>query len=146
MSQLQNLYKQVVLEHSRKPRHYGVLPHATHIEGGHNPSCGDQLQLMLQLEGERIQDIGFTSQGCAISTASASLMMGLVKGKTVDEARELAQAFKHMIRTGEVSDELGDAAALQGIHDLPTRVKCATLVWQTLEVLLERLDDATGQA
>lgn len=140
MSALKDLYKQVVLEHYRKPRHYGDLPDATHAEGGHNPSCGDQLQLMLRLEGDVIADARFTAVGCAISVASASLMTGLIRGKTVQEGLGLIERFSEMLRTGGADPSLGDAAALQGISALPARVKCASLGWQTLKVILEGVE------
>lgn len=141
-SAMQALYKEVVLEHYRRPRNFGDLPGATHAEGGHNPSCGDQLQLMLRLDGDRIEDARFTAQGCAISVASASLMTGALRGKTVAEAQALIQAFTTMLRTGEAAPELGDLAALRGVHTLHTRVKCASLPWQTLQVLLGQEDAA----
>lgn len=140
MSALKDLYKQVVLEHYRKPRNFGDLPDATHAEGGHNPSCGDQLELMLKMRGNTIEDAKFTAKGCAISVASASLMTGLIRGKTVPEALALAEQFSQMMQTGEAAPELGESAALQGVHTLHTRVKCATLGWQTLKVLLERAE------
>lgn len=140
MSALKDLYKQVVLEHYRKPRNFGDLPDATHAEGGHNPSCGDQLELMLKMRGDTIEDARFTAKGCAISVASASLMTGLIRGKTVPEALALAEQFSQMMQTGEAAPELGESAALQGVHTLHTRVKCATLGWQTLKVLLERAE------
>ncbi|GAA5502663.1 zinc-dependent sulfurtransferase SufU [Deinococcus xinjiangensis] len=140
MSALKDLYKQVVLEHYRKPRNFGDLPDATHAEGGHNPSCGDQLELMLKMRGDTIEDAKFTAKGCAISVASASLMTGLIRGKTVPEALALAEQFSQMMQTGEAAPELGESAALQGVHTLHTRVKCATLGWQTLKVLLERAE------
>ena len=140
MSALKDLYKQVVLEHYRRPRNFGDLPDATHAEGGHNPSCGDQLELMLKMRGDTIEDAKFTAKGCAISVASASLMTGLIRGKTVPEALALAEQFSQMMQTGEAAPELGESAALQGVHTLHTRVKCATLGWQTLKVLLERAE------
>lgn len=140
MSALKDLYKQVVLEHYRKPRNFGDLPDATHAEGGHNPSCGDQLELMLKMRGDTIEDAKFTAKGCAISVASASLMTGLIRGKTVPEALALAEQFSQMMQTGEAAPELGESAALKGVHTLHTRVKCATLGWQTLKVLLERAE------
>lgn len=136
-SAMQALYKEVVLEHYRRPRNFGDLSGATHAEGGHNPSCGDQLQLMLRLDGDRIEDARFTAQGCAISVASASLMTGALKGKTVEEAQALILAFTEMVRSGDAAPELGDLAALRGVHTLHTRVKCAMLAWQTLQVLLD---------
>ena len=143
-SAMQALYKQVVMEHYRRPRNFGNLPDATHAEGGHNPSCGDQLQLMLRLDGDRIEDARFTAQGCAISVASASLMTGALKGKTVQEASALILTFTAMVRSGDAAPELGDLAALRGVHALHTRVKCATLPWQTLQVLLEQARPQDG--
>lgn len=136
MSALKNLYKQVILDHSRQPRNFGDLPGATLTEGGHNPSCGDQVQVQVQLDGPVIRQARFTGKGCAISVASASLMTQAIQGRTTDEARELSRAFSHMIRTGETDEALGDLSALQGVHTLATRTKCAALPWQTLDVLL----------
>ncbi|PNY80708.1 Fe-S cluster assembly sulfur transfer protein SufU [Deinococcus koreensis] len=141
MSALQAMYKQVIMEHSRKPRNAGELPGATHTGEGHNPSCGDGLRLQLQLEGDTIRDVHATATGCAISVASASLMTVALRGRTVAQARETAQAFTQMIRTGEADAALGDLMALQGVHTLHTRVKCATLPWQTLDVLLSSPTD-----
>lgn len=146
MSALKDLYKQVVMEHYRKPRQFGDLPDATHAEGGHNPGCGDQLQLMLKMNGEVIEDARFTAKGCAISVASASLMTSMIRGKTIPEALELAEKFSLMMKTGEAAPELGESAALQGVHTLHTRVKCATLGWQTLRVLLERAAKESAEA
>ena len=145
-SAMQALYREVVLEHYRRPRNFGVLPDATHAEGGHNPSCGDQLQLMLRLNGDRIEDARFTAQGCAISVASASLMTSALHGKTVEEALGLTGAFSRMIRTGEAAPELGDLMALRGVHTLHTRVKCAALPWQTLQALLSQAQPEAGHA
>lgn len=145
MSLLKDLYKQVVMEHYRRPHNFGDLTDATHAEGGHNPSCGDQLQLMLKMHGATIQDAKFTAKGCAISVASASLMTDLIRGKTVPEAVHLAEQFTTMMKTGEAAPELGESAALQGVHTLHTRVKCAALSWQTLRVLLERAAQETGE-
>ncbi|WP_309570431.1 Fe-S cluster assembly sulfur transfer protein SufU [Deinococcus sp.] len=136
MSTLENLYKQVILDHSRRPRHFGELPGATHTETGHNPSCGDRVQLMLRLDGDVIADARFTGKGCAISVASASLMTSALMGRTLAQAAGIEEAFTRMIRTGEPDASLGDLAALRGVHTLHTRVKCATLPWQTLDVLL----------
>ncbi|WP_309570021.1 Fe-S cluster assembly sulfur transfer protein SufU [Deinococcus sp.] len=143
MSTLENLYKQVILDHSRRPRHFGELPGATHTETGHNPSCGDRVQLMLKLDGDVIVEARFTGKGCAISVASASLMTSALRGRTLAQAAEMERAFTQMIRTGQPAAELGDLVALQGVHTLHTRVKCATLPWQTLDVAL-RQAAATG--
>ena len=136
MSALQAMYKQVILDHSRKPRNSGELPGATDTGEGHNPSCGDRLRLQLQLDGDTIRELRATATGCAISVSSASLMTVALRGRTVTEAQETARAFAQMIRTGQADQTLGDLLALQGVHTLHTRVKCATLPWQTLELLL----------
>lgn len=137
---LEDLYKQIILEHYKRPHNFGSLdPHSCRIEGN-NPSCGDQLQLDLQLEADVIVAIRFSGTGCAISQASASLMTSLIQGKTTAQARELAVAFHAMLRTGVAAPELGDIAALAGIGKLPARVKCAGLAWHTLEQAL----DSTG--
>lgn len=141
MSAMQQLYREVVMEHYRRPRNEGDLPDATHAEGGHNPSCGDQLQLMLRLHGGVIEEARFTAQGCAISVASASLMTGLLRGRTPEEALDLARRFSDMLRSGVPDPRLGECAALSGVSSLPARVKCAALAWQTLRVLLERAQE-----
>lgn len=137
MSDLRALYQGVVLDHYRRPRHYGALPSATHAGGGHNPGCGDRLQLTLRVRGEVIEDVGFTAQGCAISVASASLMSTLLPGKSVAQALALAGRFSAMLQSGDPDPALGDGAVLSGVHALPARVKCAALGWQTLRVMLE---------
>jgi nitrogen fixation protein NifU and related proteins len=134
---LSDVYRQIVLEHSRSPRNKGVLEGATVIERGVNPSCGDDIELHLRVENNRILEARFTGVGCAISQASASLMTLAVEGKTVNEALELARDFHAMLRGEAPSKALGEASALQGVSRLHARVKCATLPWQTLEVALK---------
>ncbi len=130
--------RQIILDHHRRPRHFGVLPEANRVGAGHNPVCGDEVQVMLRVNGNVIEQAGFTAKGCAISVASASLMTSLMQGKTLAEARDLAAKFSTMMQTGEAPAELGESAALQGVHTLHTRVKCASLAWKTLESLLEK--------
>ncbi|MGQ9736280.1 MAG: Fe-S cluster assembly sulfur transfer protein SufU [Thermaceae bacterium] len=138
MSVLDELYKEIILKHYQNPKNYGPLPDANRVAGGHNPSCGDQVEVLLKVEEGRIQEIRFQGQGCAISTASASLMTEAVKGKSVEEALELAQKFKAMVVEGDPPDtSLGDLVALSGVAKLPARVKCATLAWYTLEEALK---------
>ena len=137
MSVLDELYREILLDHYQSPRNYGVLPQATRQAGGMNPSCGDQVEVMVLLEGDTIADIRFQGQGCAISTASASLMTEAVKGKKVAEALELSRKFQAMVVEGAPPDPtLGDLLALQGVAKLPARVKCATLAWHALEEAL----------
>lgn len=134
MALLDDLYKEILLQHYKNPHNYGDLESANVRVKGDNPSCGDQIELLLQTDGPVIQDIHFKGQGCAISQASASLMTDLVKGKTWDEAQKLIGQFKAMIVDGTPpGPELGDLAALAGVHKLHARVKCATLAWNALE-------------
>jgi nitrogen fixation protein NifU and related proteins len=135
---LEEIYRDIVLEHSRHPRNKGVLEHATIHEHGSNPSCGDELELHLQMKGDRIERARFTGVGCAISQASASLMTVILEGKTRVQALELAQDFHAMLHGQAPSERLGEVAALQGVAKLHARVKCATLPWQTLEAALQK--------
>ena len=139
---LGDLYTEVIGEHSRSPENKGELAAATVRERGHNPSCGDEITLELQIEGDIIKDAAFTGVGCAISQASTDIMIDLMRGKTVEEAQRLAQLFTSMIKR-EVSDdaaleELDEAIALKNISNMPARVKCAVLAWHTLEDVLKK--------
>ena len=129
MSDLTDLYQQVILDHNRRPRNRGKLPTANRVAHGDNPLCGDQCSVFVKLDGDRIADISFDGSGCAISQASASLMTTRIKGKTVAEAETLFKEFHHIVTTGETPDEISDMAAFAGVHDFPARVKCATLGW-----------------
>ena len=139
---LGDLYTEVIGEHSRSPENKGELASATVRERGHNPSCGDEITLELQIEGDIIKDAAFTGVGCAISQASTDIMIDLMRGKTVEEAQRLAQLFTSMIKR-EVTDdaaleELDEAIALKNISNMPARVKCAVLAWHTLEDVLKK--------
>ena len=138
MSDLRDLYQEVILDHNRSPRNFGTLEPAR-AQQGHNPLCGDRLTVYLQVRDGRIADIRFVGTGCAISKASASMMTEAVKGRTVEEAQGLFDAFHAMLTAdsatgpGEaVLDRLGKLAVFQGVSEYPTRVKCATLAWHTL--------------
>jgi len=134
MSLLDELYKEIILRHYKSPHNYGPLETANVRVMGDNPSCGDQIELQVETDGEHIANLRFRGQGCAISQASASLMTDLVKGKTWEQALALEQQFKAMIVDGAApTPELGDLAALSGVHKLAARVKCATLAWNALE-------------
>lgn len=138
MNLLDELYKEIILRHYKRPANFGTLEPPAITTPGINPSCGDQLKLHLRIEGDRIADVRWEGQGCAISMASASLMSEQIKGKTLAEARALGQDLKAMIVEGSPpSPALGDLAVLAGVHKLPARVKCATLAWNTLEEALE---------
>ena len=139
---LGDLYTEVIGEHSRSPENKGELAAATVRERGHNPSCGDEITLELQIEGDIIKDAAFTGVGCAISQASTDIMIDLMRGKTVEEAQRLTQLFTSMIKR-EVTDdtaleELDEAIALKNISNMPARVKCAVLAWHTLEDVLKK--------
>lgn len=139
---LGDLYTEVIGEHSRSPENKGELTAATVRERGHNPSCGDEITLELQIENGIIKDAAFTGVGCAISQASTDIMIDLMRGKTVEEAQRLAQLFTSMIKR-EVTDdavleELDEAIALKNISNMPARVKCAVLAWHTLEDVLKK--------
>ena len=139
---LGDLYTEVIGEHSRSPENKGELAAATVRERGHNPSCGDEITLELQIEDGIIKDAAFTGVGCAISQASTDIMIDLMRGKTVKEAKRLAELFTSMIKR-EVTDdaaleELDEAIALKNISNMPARVKCAVLAWHTLEDVLEK--------
>ncbi len=139
---LDQLYREVILDHHRHPRGRHALDHADIEAGGTNPSCGDEVTLQLQLEGDRIADVAVMSRGCAVSTASGSILAELVKGHTIAEARRIAEVFKEMMHGDELPDELdlGDLEALTGVRQFPVRIKCALLPWVTL------LDAAVAEA
>ena len=135
MSDLGDLYQEVILDHNRRPRNFRTIEDASHTQQGYNPLCGDRLTLYVKLDGDRIQDVAFQGSGCAISKASASLMTEALKGKTVAEARELFQKFHEMVTSSPDTDaaDLGKLSVLAGVREYPTRVKCASLAWHTLK-------------
>jgi len=141
MSELDDLYQEIILDHNRRPRNFGPLPNPTHKADGHNPLCGDEVTVFIQLDGDRIADIKFDGQGCAISKASASLMTTHLKGKTLDEVRAIEEKVKALLTGPDDAppalDELGDMAALAGVRKFAVRVKCATLPWHTLDAALK---------
>lgn len=141
MSDLRELYQQLILDHSKKPRNFRTLEGANRTAEGHNPLCGDQITLYLQVEDDVIRGIGFQGSGCAISRASASMMTDSVKGKTRAEAQRLFERF-HDLVTGETDEggdpvDLGKLAVFSGVKEFPVRVKCAILSWHTLRAALE---------
>lgn len=139
---LEQLYQELILEHYKRPRNRGRLEPADLRQEGLNPSCGDELELFVNLADGLVSEVKFEGEGCAISQATASLMTEAIKGKPVTEALELARKFKAMLR-GEPPDEgLGELRALQGVSKLHARVKCATLPWMTLEQALGQTPDA----
>ena len=140
MSDLRELYQQVILDHNRKPRNFRELSDPTRRVEGFNPLCGDHYTIFLSLDGDVIKEVTFTGSGCAISKASASVMSSTVKGKTAEEANRLFDTF-HGLVTGENQSvdavELGRLAAFSGVSEFPARVKCATLAWHTLRTALQ---------
>lgn len=147
---LEDLYRQVILEHFRNPRHRGSIEHADAHADGHNPLCGDEISLDLLVDGDVITEVKLTGQGCSISQASASMMADAIEGKTIAEARELIRKFKAMMDIeGSLEDvgidpdrpgaALGDLEALQGVRKFPVRIKCANLAWTTLSEALDTL-------
>jgi nitrogen fixation protein NifU and related proteins len=136
---LRELYQEVILDHNRKPRNKGAVDEATSSAEGHNPLCGDNVRLTLRCDNGVVTEIAFDGQGCAISTASASLMTEAVKGKTIEEAEALFRTFQALVTGNEPlleDDALGSLNALAGVRDHPVRIKCATLPWHTLHAAL----------
>ena len=144
-----SLYQEVILDHNRKPRNYGKLDHASHHAVGHNPLCGDRLNIALQLDNDQINDIAFEGESCAICKASASMMTAAVKGKSRSDAETLIHEFRELA-TGKLDanhpNHLGRLTVFSGIRDLPTRVKCAILPWHTLHAALNSLDSASTES
>ena len=139
---LENIYTELIAEHSQSKENRRQLEHATIKERGHNPSCGDEITLELEVEGGVIKDAAFSGVGCAISQASTDMMIDLMRGKKIDDAKRLAELFIDMIH-GDITDdaeleELDEAAALKNISTMPARVKCATLAWHTLDTAIKR--------
>jgi nitrogen fixation NifU-like protein len=140
MSDLRDLYQEIILDHNRRPRNFGSLADADGTAEGSNPLCGDQVKVFVKLKGDVLEEVHFEGAGCAISTASASMMTEALVGKTVAQARALFTRF-HDLLTREGSDAeapaLGQLAVFSGVREYPMRVKCATLAWHTLKAALE---------
>jgi len=145
MMDLRELYQDIILDHGRHPRNFRVIEHSTHSAQGHNPLCGDRVTVYLNLDGDRIADVSFQGRGCAISTAAASLMTEVLRGKTVADARALFARFHSRVTGGEAADEpveplseeMDRLEPLTGVKAYPARVKCATLSWHALEAALK---------
>jgi len=142
MSELSELYQQVILDHNKKPRNFRKLENASHTAEGYNPLCGDQLTIYLNVANDAVQEIAFEGSGCAISKAAASMMTQAVKGKSKEEAENLFQEFHSMVM-GELNEEteensLGNLKIFAGVREFPVRVKCATLPWHTLHAALNK--------
>jgi len=148
MSDLRDLYQDVILEHSKAPRNYRELPAANHKAEGFNPLCGDRFKVYITMDGDLIRDVSFQGSGCAISKASASMMTQIVKGKSMAEAEKLFESF-HKLVTGHAPSggeaDLGKLAVFSGVSEYPARVKCATLAWHTLQAALEGKQETTTE-
>jgi nitrogen fixation NifU-like protein len=146
MSELEELYQDMIMEHNRKPRNFRLIDGADRSADGFNPFCGDTISIYLALDGDKVADIGFQGSGCAISRASASMLTESVMGKSIAEAEHIFDAFHEMLTRGPVDeaehehnddDTLGDLEMLFGVAAFPTRVKCATLSWNTLKAAIQ---------
>jgi len=144
MSDLRELYQQVILDHNKNPRNFHEMADATRRVEGYNPLCGDHYTVFVRLNDGTIDEVSFTGNGCAISKASASVMSSTVKGKSTEEAEQLFDTF-HRLVTGDASglsaEDLGRLAAFSGVSEFPARVKCATLAWHTLKTAIEGNDE-----
>ncbi|MCX5662422.1 MAG: SUF system NifU family Fe-S cluster assembly protein [Planctomycetota bacterium] len=141
LQDLDDLYQQVILDHGRRPRNFRALEKADGKAEGFNPLCGDRVTIEVKLEGDRVADAAFTGKGCAICTASASMLTQAVKGKPIAEARRLFEEFHHLLTDAAAQDgeeeRLGKLVVFAGVRKYPIRVKCATLPWHTFKVALE---------
>jgi nitrogen fixation protein NifU and related proteins len=138
-----DLYQEIILDHSKRPRNFHPMDDATRQADGYNPLCGDKLKLYLKLEGDIVKDASFVGAGCAISTSSASLMTESVKGKTREQALALLEKFHELLTTDvAVSNDLGKLVVFCGVRDYPARVKCATLAWHTLKNALTNASES----
>jgi len=141
VNDLADLYQEVILDHGKRPRNFGPLPGATHHAEGLNPLCGDHLDVQATLEDGVVKEVRFTGSGCAISRASASVMTGLVKGRRPEEVERMFQTFHALVTEGPGAspdlEALGKLAVFGGVHEFPSRVKCASLGWHTLRAALK---------
>lgn len=136
-AELRELYQEMILDHNRNPRNFKRIENASATAEGYNPLCGDRYTIFLNLDGDKITDVGFQGSGCAISKASASVMSSTVKGKSTEEAESLFHRFHDMVTGKGSADEMGKLAAFAGVAEFPTRVKCAILAWHTLANALQ---------
>jgi len=149
MSELSELYQQVILDHNKKPRNFRKIEVPTHTAEGHNPLCGDQLTIYLDVENNEVRDVSFEGSGCAISKASASMMTQAVKGKTRHQVEELFKEFHEMVTADSDQSEsdsgLGNLRIFAGVREFPVRVKCATLPWHTLHAALNKRESVSTE-
>ncbi len=147
MSDLSDLYQEVILDHNRRPRNFHAIADASHTAEGYNPLCGDRLTLYLKLSGDVITDLAFEGAGCAISKASASMMTDALKGHTIADANALFERFHRMVTTPpeQAVEDMGKLSSLAGVREFPVRVKCASLAWHTLKAAMAQQPKATTE-
>ncbi len=145
--ELRDLYQDVILSHSKRPHNFGKLEDATQTSHGYNPLCGDNIRVFVKRVGDRLESVTFEGTGCAISTASASIMTDMMRGLTVAEAETLVEEFKSLVTAGTVADsfEDSDASALAGVHEYPVRIKCATLAWNAIAAAIHGKNETTTE-
>lgn len=145
---LDEMYRDIILDHYRSPRGHEPLPMADFSIGGHNPSCGDELKLSVKIEDDTVKDIYIDCKGCAISTASGSMLAEVLKGKSVAEAKKIATIVRRMLKGEDVDipDDLGDIDALEGVKKFPVRIKCALLAWVTFMEGMENYENGNSDA
>ena len=145
MSDLRDLYQEVILDHNKHPRNFGALEQPTTSAEGYNPICGDHFRVSVELDGDTLRDVRFEGSGCAISTASASLMTDAIKGKTLAEIEKLHGDFRRLVTAAPGSEldpgQLGKLTVMGGVCEYPMRVKCATLAWHTLKAAARQQED-----
>jgi nitrogen fixation protein NifU and related proteins len=146
VSELRDLYQEVILDHNRRPRNFVVLEPHSHHAHGYNPLCGDKVQVYLNVRGDLIEAASFRGEGCAISTASASIMTELLQGRTLEQAHALFEAFRHLLMDSEPAAAPEEKlAVLAGVREYPSRVKCATLPWHAFEAALAQQGEVSTE-
>ncbi len=149
MSELKDLYQEIILDHNKNPRNYGKLENCTHKAEGYNPMCGDHYSIYLKVKDGIIQEVTFDGAGCAISKSSASMMTANLKGKTVEDAKRMFNEFQNMMTSEkpcvEVPEDICTVEPLQGVREFPTRIKCATLIWHTMNNALNGEDKSSTE-
>jgi nitrogen fixation protein NifU and related proteins len=150
VNELRELYQEVILDHSKRPRNFRAMPEANRRAVGHNPLCGDRATVYLLVEGDVVREVSFDGAGCSISTASASMMTDALKGKTTAEAKALFERFHELVtadpsKAQAASADLGKLAVFAGVHEFPMRVKCASLAWHTMKAALEGGEKASTE-
>ena len=149
MSELKDLYQEIILEHNKNPRNFGKMENCTHKAEGYNPMCGDHYSIYLKVKDGIIQEVTFEGAGCAISKSSASMMTANLKRKTIEDAKRMFSEFQNMMTSEkpcvEVPEEICTVEPLQGVREFPTRIKCATLIWHTMNNALNGDDKSSTE-